>query len=101
MLRWLPDTVVHAKVQVEKQVIDTETIMEDAARATADQPEQATMNKQTAPPPKPSPKPSLKSLEAAAINRLVEMNKGQKVQPSQEAVLIAARMMALKAHRQG
>ena len=54
------------------------------------------MNKQST----TSPKPSLKSLEAAAINRLMEMNKGQKVQPSKEALMIAARIMALKAQRQ-
>lgn len=47
-----------------------------------------------------SPKTSVKALEAAAINRLTEMNKGQKVQPSKEAVMIAARMIAMKAHRQ-
>lgn len=59
------------------------------------------MNKPSETLPKPSPKPSLKALEAAALNRLVVMNKGQKVQPSKEALMVAARMMALKAHRQG
>lgn len=46
------------------------------------------------------PMPSRKALEAAAINRLVEMNKGQKVQPSQEAVMILAKMMVNRALRQ-
>lgn len=45
--------------------------------------------------------PARKALEAAAINRLVEMNKGQKVQPSQEAVLMAAKFLANRAFREG
>lgn len=44
--------------------------------------------------------PSREALEAAAIIRLVEMNKGQKVQPSSEAVIIMARMIANRAVRE-
>lgn len=44
--------------------------------------------------------PSLQALEAAATLRLVEMLQDSKTKPSEKAVLIAARMMALRAQRE-
>lgn len=47
------------------------------------------------PPPKKIP--SLKALEAAALIKLAEAIKDSPVKPSERAVMMAARAMALKA----
>ena len=44
--------------------------------------------------------PSLQALEAAAIMQLVEVLQDSKTKPSEEAVLILARMMAHRAQRE-
>ena len=44
--------------------------------------------------------PSAKALEAAAMIRLAELNKGQKVQPSEKVIQMAAKAMASRAMRE-
>lgn len=51
-------------------------------------------------PPKPPGKPSLKALEAAAMMRIAEMVQNSLVKPSEQAVRMAARSMALKAFKE-
>ena len=62
------------------------------------------MNQQeptTSAPGQNSGAPSLKALEAAAIRQLLGMLKNdQGKMPSEESILIAARLMARKAHRE-
>lgn len=48
----------------------------------------------------PSRTPSLKALEAAAMMRLAAMVKDGDKKPSLEALQMAARLMAKKAHRE-
>jgi hypothetical protein len=51
--------------------------------------------------PDTRPVPSMKALEAAAIKRLTEMLKNDPGKiPSEEAMLMAAKLMAAKAHRE-
>lgn len=51
--------------------------------------------------PDTRPVPSMKALEAAAIKRLTEMLKNDPGKmPSMEAVELAAKVMAAKAHRE-
>ena len=51
-------------------------------------------------PSSPSQTPSLKALEAAAMVRLAKMVKDGDKKPSLEALQMAARLMAEKAHRE-
>ena len=53
-----------------------------------------------APPTSPRKVPSLKALEAAALMAIAETIKDSPVKPSEQAVMMAARTMALKAFRE-
>lgn len=49
--------------------------------------------------PQLPPQASLEALEAAAFKRLSQMNEGSPTKPSDEALRIAAGIMARKAHK--